>query len=263
METDWSHLQEDYERLGSFKAVAAEYRVAPETVSRKAKELGVSSKRRWRATNLDPDELRRLYEQGATAQQLAEQFASSVSTIYQRLWMAGTDMRPSGALGYKWGPEQYAKRAAATARGSFKGAQVERFRRLGRETPKTNSPQERLIHQALIRARLSFETQSRELRRYYPDVKLHQKPVLIEIDGWGHQMPRVVEFDRQRDAALIKAGYSVIRFTNDQVEEDPDECVRIVVEVFGLLAEENPVAVIRDHRGAAPASTAMSGEDIV
>ena len=41
---DWSNLQQDYERLGSFKAVAAEYRVAPETVSRKAKELGVSSK---------------------------------------------------------------------------------------------------------------------------------------------------------------------------------------------------------------------------
>lgn len=248
MDIDWSNLQQDYERLGSFKAVAAEYRVAPETVSRKAKELGVSSKRRWRAENLDPEELRRLYEAGATVPELAEQFSSSQSTIYLRLWMAGTEMRSSGALGFKWGPEQYEKRAAATARGAFQGAQVERFRRLGQTTPKVNSPQEKLFHQALIRARLSFETQSRELRRYYPDVKLHQKPVLIEIDGWGHQMPRVVEFDKQRDAALNEAGYSVIRFTNEQVDADPDECARIVMKVFGLLAEENPVAVIRDER---------------
>ena len=54
---DWSNLQKDYERLGSFKAVAKLYGVAPETVSRKAKELGVDSARRWRMNNLDPEEL--------------------------------------------------------------------------------------------------------------------------------------------------------------------------------------------------------------
>ena len=42
----------------------------------------------------------------------------------------------------------------------------------------------------------------------------------------------------------------MIRFTNEQVDADPDECARggIVMKVFGLLAEENPVAVIRDER---------------
>lgn len=82
----WDNLQKDYERLGSFKAVAKLYGVAPETVSRKAKELGVSSMRRWRMTNLDPDELRELYEAGATVPELAKQFRSSQSSIYLRLW---------------------------------------------------------------------------------------------------------------------------------------------------------------------------------
>src|ERR1700677_919925 len=82
---DWSNLQQDYERLGSFKSVAAEYGVAPETVSRKARELGVKSARRARAENLAPAEVRRLYDAGATVPELAKRFKSSHSTIYTLL----------------------------------------------------------------------------------------------------------------------------------------------------------------------------------
>ena len=53
-----------------------------------------------------------------------------------------------------------------------------------------------------MRARISFETQRRMLNRYYPDILLMQKPVLIEIDSWGHQMVQAAEFDRKRDAAF-------------------------------------------------------------
>ena len=251
---DWNNLQQDYERLGSFKAVAKEYRVAPETVSRKAKELGVSSCRRWRSEHLDPAELRKLYEDGINVPELAERFNSSQSTIYLRLWMAGTEMRSGGAHGFKWGAEQYEKRREATERGAFQGAQRERFRRLGLQSPKMNSPQEQLFQQALIRAALSFETQSRELDRYYPDIKLHQQPIIVEIDSWGHQMPAAAEFDRQRDAALGEAGYTVVRFTNEQVEDDVDGCVEQLVKRFGLYPEEDPVAIIRSRRGQKPAS---------
>lgn len=250
---DWANLQQDYERLGSFKAVAKEYQVAPETVSRKAKELGVNSRRRWRNEHLDPAELRKLYESGLNAAQLAERFHSSQSTIYLRLWMAGTEMRSSGPRDFTWGPEQYEARRLATERGAFQGAQRERFRRLGRETPKMNSPQEQLVHQALIRAALSFETQPRVIR-FYPDVLLHQQPVIVEIDGWAHTMPAPAEFDRKRDALLHAKGYTVVRFTNEQVEADADSCVKQLIERFGLLPEEDPVAIIRSRRGGEPAS---------
>ena len=244
---DWNNLQQDYERLGSFKSVAAEYGVAPETVSRKAKELGVKSARRARAENLDPAELRRLYEAGAAVPDLAKQFKSSQGTIYALLWSAGTEMRTSGPRDFKWGPEQYAKREAAVERGAYKGSQRERFRRLGTQAPKMNSPQETLFHKALIKARLSFETQCRIIR-FYPDIKLHQQPVLIEIDSWGHQMPKHAEFDRKRDAELGEDGYTVVRFTNEQVDADADGCVKQLIARFGLHPEENPVAIIRDKR---------------
>lgn len=251
--TDWSNLQQDYERLGSFKAVAKLYGVAPETVSRRAKDLGVQSLRRWRQTNLDPDELRRLYEAGATAPELAKQFKSSISSIYMRLWMAGTEMRRSGHDGWTWGPEQHEKRAAAIARGAFKGSQRERLVRLGKG-PKMNSPHEQLFQQALIRASLSFETQPRELGRYYPDFKLHQQPILIEVDGWTHFMPHKAEFDKRRDAELREVGYEVVRFLSEEVEADVDGCVQQLVDRFGLYPEEDPVAIIRTRRGEKPAS---------
>lgn len=251
---DWSNLQQDYDRLGSFRAVAQAYKVAPETVSRKAKELGVVSRRRWRQQHLDPAELRKLYDGGATVPDLAVQFHSSESSIYLRLWMTGTEMRTPGPNGYKWGPEQYEKRALATVRGAFQGAQRERFKRLGRETPKMNSPQEQLIHQALLRARLSFETQCRVLR-YYPDIKLAQKPILIEIDGWGHSMPKNAEIDARRDAELCAAGFEIVRITNEQAEADANECVRSVVEQFSLQPEQWPVALIRKRRGETPIPT--------
>ena len=246
---DWSNLQQDYERLGSFKAIAEEYGVARETVSRKAKELGVKSQRRWRKDNLDPAELRELYESGATVAELAERFHSSMSSIYLRLWMAGTEMRSPGPEGFTWGPEQYAKRAAAVARGAYEGTLSERYRRPGvsARRPTVNSPQEVQFQQALIRARLSFETQCRELR-FYPDVKLHQQPILVEIDGWAHGLADNLSADKRRDAELTEVGFTVIRFTNEQVETDADGCVKQLIDRFGLQPEENPVALIRERR---------------
>ena len=197
--------------------------------------------------NLDAAEIRKLYEGGMNAAQLAERFHSSQSTIYMMLWSAGTEMRSSGPRDYTWGPEQYEKRALATMRGAFQGAQRERFRRLGRETPKMNSPWEQLFQQALIRAWLSFETQCRIIR-FYPDIKLHQQPVLVEIDGWAHGLADNLAADKRRDAELTEVGFTVIRFTNEQVETDADGCVKQLIDRFGLQPEENPVALIRERR---------------
>ncbi len=67
-------------------------------------------------------------------------------------------------------------------------------------------------------------------------------------------MPGPAEFDRRRDAELAKAGYTVVRFTNEQVEADVDGCVQQLIERFGLLPEEDPVAIIRSRRGEQPVS---------
>jgi very-short-patch-repair endonuclease len=241
---DWSNLQEDYERLGSFKAVAAEYGTYPETVSRAAKRLGIRTRH---SLNIDWSGLRELYDSGMTQAQIAEHYGCSMSLDSGAMANLGIKVRGDTTKGSTWTEERREKHRAATERGAFQGNHREHFARLGR-TPKQNSPQEKLFHQALIRARLSFETQSRELKRYWPDVKLHQQPVLVEIDSWGHHMQARREYDVRRDAALAAAGFTVVRFTNEQVDADADGCVQRLMVTCGLVPEENPVALIRDKR---------------
>ncbi|HEX2102734.1 MAG TPA: DUF559 domain-containing protein [Solirubrobacteraceae bacterium] len=46
--------------------------------------------------------------------------------------------------------------------------------------------------------------------------------VVVETDGWvHHRTPTAFERDRQRDAALARAGHRVLRFTCRQVTDDP------------------------------------------
>jgi very-short-patch-repair endonuclease len=242
---DWGNLQEDYERLGSFKAVAAEYGTYPATVSRAAKRLGIATQH---SKHIDWSGLRELYDSGMGQDEIAEHYGCSASLVSMAMKTLGIQARPGGPSGWKWTGEQHRKRREAVARGAFEGAQRERFRRLGKSAPKENSPSECLLHQALIKAGLSFETQSRELGRYWPDVKLHQQPILLEVDGWAHGMPARKQHDENRDAALTAAGFTVVRFSNEEIDTDPDGCVQRLTERFGLARDENPAAIIRDRR---------------
>lgn len=240
---DWSNLQKDYERLGSFTLVAKEYGVSKSLISQKVKEQGWKPKTDW-------SELAALYESGMTMQQLAEHYGCSLSNISYRMKVMGIQSRPGGIpFGYTWSSERRASHEAAVARGAFKNKpkRSEHFRRLGK-TPKENSPSERLLHQALIDMSLSFETQRQVLGRYFPDVLLHQQPIIIEVDGWAHGMRSRHAYDEKRDAALVAGGYRVFRFTNDEIDGDAAGCVRKVMQECGLVLDTNPVAIIRDRR---------------
>jgi hypothetical protein len=47
--------------------------------------------------------------------------------------------------------------------------------------------------------------------------------LVVEIDGWRDHGTRVAfERDRAKDAALVSAGYAVLRFTKRQIAADPD-----------------------------------------
>ncbi len=115
-----------------------------------------------------------------------------------------------------------------------------------------NSPQEQLLQQAVIRAAVSFETQP-QILKYFPDILLHQKPIIVEAYSWYHQTPACLRSDAERDSALTAAGYTVVRFTNGEIEADADGCVRRLMDRFGLVAEDDAVAVIRRRREYKPA----------
>jgi 5-methyltetrahydrofolate--homocysteine methyltransferase len=53
--------------------------------------------------------------------------------------------------------------------------------------------------------------------------------LIIEIDGGYHQLPEVQLSDADRTAILNENGFSVLRFTNDQVLKCPEEVVNLIL----------------------------------
>jgi hypothetical protein len=55
------------------------------------------------------------------------------------------------------------------------------------------------------------------------DAHWPQRKLIVEIDGThGHKTPAQVRRDHQRDFELRRAGYIVLRYTEDQLERDPE-----------------------------------------
>jgi very-short-patch-repair endonuclease len=91
------------------------------------------------------------------------------------------------------------------------------------------------IHDALIEASVSFTTNAVMLSAYAVDVLIHQRKLVLEIDGPIHNGMR--EADGARDAALQEAGYDVVRFQNKHVMQDAAKCIASL----HLVGETDPV----------------------
>jgi hypothetical protein len=57
-----------------------------------------------------------------------------------------------------------------------------------------------------------------EVDCHWPDRNL-----VVEVDGPGHERPAATQNDARKDAKLRAAGYTVLRFTDVQIERRPEE----------------------------------------
>ncbi len=73
-----------------------------------------------------------------------------------------------------------------------------------------------------------------KLRRQHPigfyiaDFYCHKVKLVIEIDGYIHNNDDIKKVDEIRQAELEKWGYTIIRFTNQQVLTKPEEAIEII-----------------------------------
>ncbi len=65
---------------------------------------------------------------------------------------------------------------------------------------------------------------------YVTDFYCHKSKLIIEIDGSIHNEPDVKETDEARQKDLERWGYTIIRFTNQQVMKKPEEVIKIITE---------------------------------
>lgn len=75
---------------------------------------------------------------------------------------------------------------------------------------------------------------------YVVDFVCHRARLVVEVDGGIHERPDVALRDVERQQWLTSEGYNVMRFTNRQVDERPDEvCAAIRAALPAAFRAEN------------------------
>jgi very-short-patch-repair endonuclease len=104
-----------------------------------------------------------------------------------------------------------------------------------RELRKTQTPAEEALW-ALLRdrnfLRLKFRRQV-PIGRYIADFYCRRYKLVIELDGSIHEDRLQAAHDKNRDFYLRTLGLTILRFTNQQVFEDPDAVLQKIHETVG------------------------------
>lgn len=102
------------------------------------------------------------------------------------------------------------------------------------------SPAERLLHDLLRGAGITNWVANATVRvdgrTLHPDVLLREHPLVIEVDGFAFHGGRVAfQRDRERQNLLVQAGYTVLRFTWEDLTDSPAQVVtRVRRTILGM-----------------------------
>ena len=110
-----------------------------------------------------------------------------------------------------------------------------------RELRKTMTRQEVRLWLQLrqLKARDVHFRRQAPLLGYYPDFACFSARLIVEVDGSHHGAGEQAEHDRRRDAALTRAGFRTLRFSNEEVDLNLD---RVVDAILQALAQPHPTA---------------------
>lgn len=76
---------------------------------------------------------------------------------------------------------------------------------------------------------------------YIADFYCHRLKLIIEINGSIHNKTEVIDSDKTRQKELEELGYTVIRFTNEQVKSEMEVVLKDVEStVLKLFNQQNP-----------------------
>jgi len=96
-----------------------------------------------------------------------------------------------------------------------------------RELRNTATPAERLLSRYLCRSQLGAKfSRQMPIGPFFADFLCRERRLVVELDGHSHDV--APERDAARDAWLRRAGFRVLRFTNDHVMENA-EAVAIAI----------------------------------
>ncbi|MCP2043690.1 endonuclease domain-containing protein [Pontibacter sp. HSC-36F09] len=75
----------------------------------------------------------------------------------------------------------------------------------------------------------------RPISNYIADFMNKELKLIIEVDGYSHNFK--FEDDQKRDQELLKLGYKVLRFTDEEVLKDLPNVQRVIEDCLEKLAK--------------------------
>ena len=92
---------------------------------------------------------------------------------------------------------------------------------------------ERAMADILRKNRIAFDEQVVMFDKFMVDFKLSEYPIIVQCDGmYWHDRPGVRTRDKGQDAYLVKAGYIVLRFTDNQILHQMPSCIRTIKQAI-------------------------------
>ena len=102
----------------------------------------------------------------------------------------------------------------------------ERARKLRREM----TPAEKILWKELRTNKLNGLHFRRQqiIHGYFADFYCHQHELIVELDGGIHELQK--EYDVEREEYLIAIGFRIIRFTNEEINENLRDVLQKIVD---------------------------------
>lgn len=79
------------------------------------------------------------------------------------------------------------------------------------------------------------------IRPYVVDFAVHERRLIIEVDGEHHFTSEGLRRDRIRDDWLATQGYRVVRINTGELSDSFDGCVEDILRELGLMASRSAI----------------------
>ena len=106
-----------------------------------------------------------------------------------------------------------------------------------RELRKNMTKQERLLWSFLRKNQFYGYKFLRQypMGAYIVDFVCREKKIIIEVDGGQHNQPEDIEYDLKRTEFLNSKGYKVVRFWNNDIDNNIKGVYNILQKEFGII----------------------------
>ncbi len=95
------------------------------------------------------------------------------------------------------------------------------------------------------------------MRKYVADFVCDSHCLIVELDGESHDFESRIQRDAERDAWFVAEGYTVLRFTNEEVLTNLSGVVETIRNTASSCLGSGPLSLSLPHKGGGnPQTTA-------